>query len=365
MGKNRKRREKHGAPAVRQTQAEAAEAPPIPASPTADAVDSVTPPSPRPGSARTRGLAAAFLVFAAIWTCGRFLDRVELVPPARLELPPDKADALVEPAAAGISGERTPALVAIVEQMRRSVPIMDKLRVLCRRLLELPAEAPGFPPAGERVLRRSPMTPARALAAWRSGQKVDPLTLAYVALELAAAGGLAARLVVSDDGAVQMPRGFAGIEVWLPEQYGWVLVDPAVGMVPSRPDAFLSLARLRDYLSMGEPVGVTPLVLALAPSSLGERSLEYRDRAVNLWVPVGLQRWGEGERPRAWHLLSDDTARTWPWWVRSFAAKLDRRLAVATRGYAPGLTTLLAALSGLAFLASLLASAGPIEPDSR
>ncbi|MBI2942874.1 MAG: hypothetical protein HYY25_01620 [Candidatus Wallbacteria bacterium] len=276
-----------------------------------------------------RCLAWGVLACFCAWVAEGLSVPVELVGEARMALPPEHPEAIFERRAVRVRPARAIAMMALVAEVSRAKDVLGKLSLVCGRLAALPVVRPGFTSQGGRVLRHRPLGAARMLARWRAGEQVDALSTAWLAVQLLTSSGVAARLAIGDDGKSAGARAFAGVEVWFPEQRGWAVFDPVVGLLFSKPEGFQSLQQLRAAARAGGRIDVTPLVAPLPTSPLGDRWLEYRDRVRNGWYPAGVERWPSGAGPAVWFLGEAGGDVGFCWRAASGVAKLSRRLSAA------------------------------------
>ncbi len=299
---------------------------------------------------------AILLALAALASSG--LDPVTIVDPQRFQFPPRTELGVWLPPV--LASPEPAEFGELAKELRGTPDVVQRLRLLCGGLHSRMPYPPPFPKRRDAGLPATPEEAGQVLATWQAGEHADRLSVAWLSLRLAVAGGLDARLIVADDGRLFSPSGCAGIEVWYPTQHSWIAVGPVAGLLFNRPGGFLSFLELRLCLAEGQPVAVTPLVTRVAPSRFGSRAFEYSQLLRNVWLPsIAVSEAGASKR--TWLLAASPGACLWPWWLRSTGAKLDRRLSSCWTGPPAGLWGKLA-LGALLLHVLLVLGAGAGRP---
>lgn len=304
------------------------------------------------------GLLGGAILLALVALASSGLDPVRIVNPQRFEFPPRTELGVWLPPVLG--SPESAGFGELAKELRSTPDVVQRLRLLCGGLHSRMPYAPSFPKRREAVLPAAPEAAEQVLATWQAGQHADRLSVAWLALRLAVAGGLDARLIVADDGSLISPAGCAGIEVWYPTQHSWIAVDPTAGLLFNRPGGFLSFLELAQCLAEGRTAEVTPLVDRVAPSRFGSRAFEYSQSLHNVWLP-SISVSEAGASKRTWLLAASPGACSWPWWLRSTGAKLDSRLSSYWTGPPAGLWGKLA-LGALLLHVLLVLGAGAGKP---
>ena len=303
-------------------------------------------------------LAVGVALLAAV--TGRRVDEFEAIAAPRFYLPPEKPGSIVPPS---VDSEPRPGLTRLAEIAAGAgahADLVERVRHVCRTLRAMMPERPRF--------GRSPPLPQAALDAgvclerWSRGLPLDRLSLAFLTVRTLEFAGFTCRLFVCDDGGLLGQRTVVLVEVWLPTQMSWMVLDPAMGLTFHCPGGFHSLLELRRNLAMGQQVPDTPLVLPCLPSPLGLRSLEYAGCTRNVWVWRGKSADLASPGPGRWGLLVDDGTRSWPWRPALLAGWLCRWLEAQVPGLRLTPLVKLHATAVAVYLLLLLVGAAMLRP---
>ncbi|MBI4872321.1 MAG: hypothetical protein HY814_12235 [Candidatus Riflebacteria bacterium] len=269
----------------------------------------------------TLGLVIACVIVAATAT-GR--GTVVAIHSSEPELPPEAAAAICR--RQGLPLAWPPEARAVARWAQQGGDVLTCANRLCAGLCSLRPTEPAFDPAW--IDPGPPRDPLAILAGWRRGQPGTGLEAAVVMADLATDIGLSCRLVASDGGWAG-PEGISGVEVWLPCQRSWILIDPWIGIGFNRPGAFLSLRDLRVALRSRAELTLTPMAGPVPATPLGPQQREYSGRVENLWYGLDTHPGFPGRAPRPWGLLLDPLAPpSWAWRARLAGEQILTRWAV-------------------------------------
>jgi hypothetical protein len=296
-------------------------------------------------------LAALFAVVLALLAAaaGTRVDQFEAIEPSRFYLAPEKAGSVGPPSVDSQSLRGLMRLSEIAAGASAHASPVERVRHVCRSLRAMMPQSPRF--GREPPVPQVALDAGASLGRWERGRELDRLSLASLAVRTLEFAGFPSRLFVCDDAGLAGRRSVVLVEVWLPTQGSWMVLDPAMGLTFHRPGGFYSLLELRSHLAMGLRVADTPLVQPCMPSPLELRSLEYAGRLRNVWVWLGTSAELSSPGPGRWGLLVDDNTRLWPWRPALLAGRLSQWLEARS----PGLrTTPLLRLHATALAAYLL-----------